>query len=54
MVDVEGYNMFGSIITKSYLVFFINEQPVDYADASNANKLSVKTYFQTLEWMHGW
>ena len=54
MVEVEGYNIYGGIVNKNYLVFFINEQPVDYADASNVNKMSVRSYIDNLRWMYGW
>lgn len=54
MLEVEGSNVYGGKISKTYCVFFVNGNPVDYADADNINASSIHQYITTMKQFRGW
>lgn len=54
MLEVEGSNAYGGRVRKSYCVFFVNGNPIDYADAENLNRVSIHQYITTMKQFRGW
>ena len=49
MLEVEGSNAYGGRVRKSYCVFFVNGNPIDYADADDLNRVSIHQYITTMK-----
>lgn len=54
MLEVEGSNAYGGRVRKSYCVFFVNGNPIDYADADDLNRVSIHQYITTMKQFRGW
>ena len=54
MLEVEGSNAYGGRVRKSYCVFFVNGNPIDYADAEDLNRVSIHQYITTMKQFRGW
>lgn len=54
MLEVEGSNAYGGRVRKSYCVFFVNGNPIDYADAENLNRVSIHQYITAMKQFRGW
>lgn len=54
MLEVEGSNAYGGKVRKSYCVFFVNGNPIDYADAEDLNRVSIHQYITTMKQFRGW
>ena len=54
MLEVEGSNAYGGRVRKSYFVFFVNGNPIDYADAEDLNRVSIHQYITTMKQFRGW
>ena len=54
MLEVEGSNAYGGRVRKSYCVFFVNGNPIDYADAEDLNRVSIHQYITTVKQFRGW
>lgn len=54
MLEVEGSNAYGGRISKTYCVFFVNGNPIDYADADNINASNIHQYITTMKEFRGW
>lgn len=53
MIEVEGTNGFGGRETATYIVFYVDGEPIDMMDASNVNKFNVREVFSALR-LNGW
>ena len=54
MLEVEGSNAYGGRVRKSYCVFFVNGNPIDYADAEDLSRVSIHQYITTMKQFRGW
>lgn len=54
MLEVEGSNAYGGRVRKSYCVFFVNGNPIDYANAEDLNRVSIHQYITTMKQFRGW
>lgn len=54
MLEVEGSNAYGGRVRKSYCIFFVNGNPIDYADAEDLNRVSIHQYITTMKQFRGW
>ena len=53
MIEVEGTNGFGGRETVTYIVFYVDGEPIDMIDARNVNQFNVREVFSTLK-LNGW
>ena len=54
LIEVEGSNAYGGRVRKNYCVFFVNGNPIDYADSENLNRVSIHNYITTMKQFSGW
>ena len=54
LIEVEGSNVYGGRVRKNYCVFFVNGNPIDYADSENLNRVSIHNYITTMKQFKGW
>ena len=54
LIEVEGSNVYGGRVRKNYCVFFVNGNPIDYADSENLNRVSIHNYITTMKQFSGW
>ena len=54
LIEVEGSNVYGGRVRKNYCVFFVNGNPIDYADSENLNRVSIHDYITTMKQFKGW
>ena len=54
LIEVEGSNVYGGRVRKNYCVFFVNGNPIDYADSENLNRVSIHNYITTMKQFRGW
>ena len=53
MLEFETVNGFGGKVREMACIFFVNKNPIDYADASDVNQTYIHKYIETLKFLHG-
>lgn len=54
MIEIETTNGFGGRVRKNLCVFFVNGNPVEYADADDLNRVSIHQYITAMKDLGKW
>ena len=54
MIEFETANAIGGKVRKSYCIFFVDGEPIDFADSENINKTNVHKYISAIKMKSSW